>query len=113
MITQKSIGYKYLLTGAFSVFLAIGYAQEGEEQVPVTIDSIDVVRDYRPMLEDAVQIRRSPDMDFNRPALETELRWTVATAYFVKSEFRKPSSGRLLERHQEATPNNINNYRSG
>ena len=35
--------------------------------------SIDVVRDYRPMLADAVKIRRSPDMDINREALEIEL----------------------------------------
>ncbi len=113
MITQESIGYKYLLTGFFSVLFAVGYAQEGEEQDPVTVDSIDVVRDYRPMLEDAVKIRRSPAMDIDRQALETELRWIVANAYFVKSEFRKPYYGRLLERHREATPNNINNYRIG
>lgn len=112
MITQESI-YKYLLTGAFSVLLAVGYAQEGEKQDPATLDSIDVVRDYRPMLEDAVKIRRSPDMDIDRRALETELRWIVATAYFVKHEFRKPYYGKLLERHRDATPSNINNYRIG
>ena len=116
MITQESIGYKYVLTGFFSVLLAVGYAQEGERQDPVdpvTIDSIDIVRDYRPMLEDAVKIRRSPDMDIDRQALETELGWIVANAYFVKSDFRKPYYSRLLERHREASPDNINNYRIG
>lgn len=131
MIAQESIGYKYLLTGAFSVLLAVGYAQEEEEQVELgqqeqqrpsgqqaereiaTIDSIDVVRDYRPMLADAVKIRRSPDMSIDRQALETELRRIAATTYFAKSTFRKPYYGRLQTRHQEATPSNINNYRIG
>lgn len=130
MITQGSIGYKYLLTGAFSTLLAVGYAQE-EEQVgleqqeqqrpierqgkeePVTIDSIDVVRDYRPMLADAVKIRRSPDMRIDRQTLETELSRIAATTYFAKNEFKKPYYGRLRERHSGATPNNINNYRIG
>lgn len=130
MLAQKLIGYKYLLTGAFSVLLAVGYAQEEEEQIelerqeqqrpteqhgnePVTIDSIDVVRDYRPMLADAVKIRRSPDMRIDRQALETELSRIAATTYFAKNEFRKPYYGRLRERHPEATPSNINNYRIG
>ncbi|WP_262247039.1 tetratricopeptide repeat protein [Parapedobacter soli] len=113
MITRGPIGYRYLLTGAFSALLAITYAQEGEKQDPVTIDSIDVVRDYRPMLEDAVKVRRSPDMGMDRQTLETELRWSVATAYFVKSKFRKPYYSRLLERHPDAAPDNIDNYRIG
>jgi len=128
MIAQESIGYKCLLTGAFSVLLAVGYAQEEEEQVeleqqrpseqqaerePVTIDSIDVVRDYRPMLADAVKVRRSPDMSIDRQALEAELRRIATTTYFVKNEFRKPYYGRLHARHQEAAPGNINNYRIG
>src|SRR3546814_11056683 len=99
MITHESIGYKYLLTGAFSVLLAVGYAQEGVEQDPVTIDSIDVVRDYRPMLADAVKIRRSPDMRLDRQELETELRWIAATNYFAKNALKKPYLGKLLERN--------------
>lgn len=113
MITQESIGYKYLLTGAFSVLLAMGYAQEEAKQDPVTIDSIDVVRDYRPMLEDAVKVRRSPNMEIDRETLESELRWIVANAYFVKGEFRKPYYGKLLQRHGDARATNINNYRIG
>ncbi|MGK6353063.1 tetratricopeptide repeat protein [Parapedobacter sp. DT-150] len=129
MITQESIGYKYLLTGIFSVLLAVGYAQEEEKQLepkqqeeqrpsegdrePVTFDSIDVVRDYRPILADAVKIRRSPDMGIDRQALETELRRIAATTYFAKNEFRKPYYGKLQERHQDATRSNIDNYRIG
>src|SRR5690606_7361488 len=113
MKTQESIGFKYLLTGAFSVLLAVGYAQEEARQDPVTIDSIDVVREYRPMLEDAVKIRRSPDMEIDREALDSELRLIVANAYFVKGEFRKPYFSRLLARHRDAAPDNINNYRIG
>jgi len=33
---------------------------------PVTLDSFDIVRDYRPILADAVKIRRSPDMTNKR-----------------------------------------------
>jgi len=33
---------------------------------PVTLDSFDIVRDYRPILADAVKIRRSPDMSNKR-----------------------------------------------
>ncbi len=60
MILQKSMLNKYLLTGFFSTLFMVGVAQVGER--PATIDSIDVVRDYRPILADAVKIRRSPDM---------------------------------------------------
>jgi Uncharacterized protein conserved in bacteria len=114
MIRKESIGYKYWLTGAFSVLLAAGYAQEAEtqpERTPATLDSIDVVRDYRPMLADAVKIRRSPAMDIDRQALEAEIRQIAATTYFSKNGFRKPYYGRLHQRHPEATPRNINNYR--
>ena len=50
-----------------SVFGFEGYAQEQEEtERPVTIDSFVIVRDYRPLLADAVKIRRSPDMTNKR-----------------------------------------------
>ncbi|WP_246172294.1 TonB-dependent receptor [Sphingobacterium hotanense] len=38
------------------------YAQRDTTNRPVTLDSFDIVRDYRPILADAVKIRRSPDM---------------------------------------------------
>ncbi|HMR18525.1 MAG TPA: TonB-dependent receptor [Sphingobacterium sp.] len=41
------------------------FAQEDPTK-PVTIDSFNVVRDYRPILADAVKIRRSPDMTNKR-----------------------------------------------
>lgn len=49
-----------LLAGSPQVF-----AQEDPNK-PVTIDSFNVVRDYRPILADAVKIRRSPDMTNKR-----------------------------------------------
>lgn len=53
-----------------TLLLAIGvegYAQRDTvPDRPVTIDSFDIVRDYRPILADAVKIRRSPDMTNKR-----------------------------------------------
>lgn len=127
MITQGSIGYKYLLTGVFLVLFAMGYGQQEEEkqQEPdqpseqqgvrpsVMTDSINVVRDYRPMLADAVKIRRSPDMDIDRQALEDELHRIAAATYFAKNEFKKPSYGRLHAQYPKASPRNIDNFRIG
>ena len=52
------------------VALLLGIGQQVQAQVdpdrPVTIDSFDVVRDYKPILADAVKIRRSPDMSNKR-----------------------------------------------
>lgn len=130
MILKERIGYsylKYLLTGVFSALLVMGYAQEEEEpqeekqqpsgqqdeRQPTLMDSIDVVRDYRPMLADAVKIRRSPDMRIDREALEIELRQIAAATYFAKNEFKQAYYGRLLERHPGASRSNIDNYRIG
>ena len=81
MILKERIGHnylKYLFTGTLSALLVTGYAQEvgkqqkekKEKQQPhsvqggggevQTMDSIDVVRDYRPMLADAVKVRSGP-----------------------------------------------------
>ncbi len=49
-------------------FMGMGfssYAQQDPDR-PVTLDSFDIVRDYRPILADAVKIRRSPDMTNKR-----------------------------------------------
>ncbi len=47
--------------------LGMGYAASAQTpEKPVTLDSIDIVRDYRPILADAVKIRRSPDMSNKR-----------------------------------------------
>lgn len=52
------------------VALLLGMGQQAYSQVdttkPVTIDSFEVVRDYKPILADAVKIRRSPDMTNKR-----------------------------------------------
>ncbi len=130
MISKERIGHsylKYLFTGIFSALLVIGYAQEEEEQQeekrqpherrderqPALLDSIDVVRDYRPMLADAVKIRRSPDMRIDREALAIELRQIAASTYFATNGFKQAYYGRLLERHPDASRSNIDNYRIG
>lgn len=69
--------YRYLLTGLFSGLLLAGYAQQEEKkEQPATIDSIDVVRDYRPILADAVKIRRSPDMS-NKRQYQPKLSYNI------------------------------------
>lgn len=130
MILKQRIGYNYLkhtLTGIFSVLLVMGYAQEEEKQQdekiqsseqrdqtqPQDMDSIDVVRDYRPILADAVKIRRSPDMKISREGLEIELRQIAAAMYFDKNKFKEPYHSSLPERHPDASRNNIDNNRIG
>lgn len=69
MILRKSMRTGYLLTFFCLGIFRVGLAQEERpvtNQRPATIDSIDVVRDYRPILADAVKIRRSPDMSNKR-----------------------------------------------
>ena len=65
MKLHKTVFKNYAL-----VALLLGAGQQGFAQVdperPVTIDSFDVVRDYKPILADAVKIRRSPDMTNKR-----------------------------------------------
>lgn len=127
---KKGIGYnplKYLLTVGFSALLVMGFAQEEEQQQeekeqpseqrdesqPALIDSIDIVRDYRPMLADAVKIRRNPDMRIDREALEVALRQIAADAYFARNEFKQAYHSPLLKRHPDASPSNIDNHRIG
>ncbi|MCY4781185.1 tetratricopeptide repeat protein [Sphingobacterium sp. UT-1RO-CII-1] len=115
---------KHLITGVFSVLLTIGYAQEQEKQQKDTrqgseqhagqapvMESIDVVRDYRPMLADAVKVRRSPEMDINRQAIDMELRYIAAATYFERNRFKQAYNDELLKRHPNASRNNIDNYR--
>lgn len=130
MILKEYIGYnylKYLLTGFFSVLMTIGNAQEHEEKKnekgtppaseqwsegqATIMDSIDVVRDYRPILADAVKVRRSPDMGINREEIDLELRQIASSTYFTIHKFKQAYSSDLLNRHPNASPNNIDNYR--
>jgi len=130
MILKERIGYnylKYLLTGVFSAVLVMGYAQEEEkkqeekrqpseqqdENQPAIIESMDVVREYRPILADAIKMRRTPDMSFDRQALEIELREIAAPRYFAKNIFKQAYYGDVLKRHADASQNNIDNYRIG
>lgn len=73
MILRKLMRTGYLFTLFFWGIFQVGLAQEERQderpttnERPATIDSIDVVRDYRPVLADAVKIRRSPDMTNKR-----------------------------------------------
>ncbi|MGH2623233.1 MAG: tetratricopeptide repeat protein, partial [Sphingobacterium sp.] len=130
MIHTQRIGYKYLkpmFTGLFSVILVTGYAQqEGKEQgqngqsinqvdttQPSVLDSIDIVREYRPILADAVKMRRSPDMNIDREALEIELREIIASLYFTKNNFKEPYHSPLPQRYPDAARDNIDNNRIG
>ncbi|KGE15898.1 tetratricopeptide repeat protein [Sphingobacterium deserti] len=125
MILKHKIGYSYLkpiFTGIFLILLMDGYAQEEEKQQPpvrsaetrpTVMDSIEIVRDYRPMLADAVKIRRSPDMNINRQALEIELRQIAASMYFARNKFREPFHSPLPQRYPDASRNNIDNNRIG
>jgi TolA-binding protein len=130
MILKEIIGYnylKYLLTWVFSAVLVIGYAQEEEkkqeekqqlseqqdENQPAIIESMDVVREYRPILADAVKMRRTPDMNFDRQSLEIELRKIAAARYFAKNIFKQAYYTTVLEQHADASQNNIDNYRIG
>ncbi|WP_240768689.1 tetratricopeptide repeat protein [Olivibacter sp. XZL3] len=130
MILKERIGYKYLkhlLTAAFSALLLMGYAQEEEEQQQekrqasekrdegqsASMGSIDVVRDYRPMLADAVKIRRSPDMEFDRESLAVELRQIAAATYFAQNKFKQAYYVKLIERYPDASRSNIDNFRIG
>jgi len=63
---KKLIVRHGVLAALFLGMLAPGRAQETASAKPVTIDSFSVVRDYKPLLADAVKIRRSPDMTNKR-----------------------------------------------
>lgn len=126
MILKQINSYNHLrpiLTGIFSVLLMMGYAQEEEQQQANTgvaekqsslMDSIDIVRDYRPILADAVKIRRTPDMTIDREELEMELCHIAASMYFTRYPFIQPyhNSG-LAKRHPDASRDNIDNHRIG
>lgn len=128
MILKQSIDHKkHILTGILSILLLTGYAQQkgtqqdpkqqpSEQKVntkPTTMDSIEVVRDYRPMLADAVKVRRSPSMKIERRDLEAELRKVVAGIYLDMNDFRRPFHSPLPERYPNAARNNIDNNRIG
>lgn len=127
MILRENISYNYLkhlLAGVFLVWMATGYAQEQKEEedkstvneqrhegpAPI-IDSIDIIRDYRPILADAVKIRRNPDMNINREEIDRELRQIAASIYFNLHKFKQAYNTDILKRHPNASLNNIDNYR--
>ena len=79
MRIDKSFVNKSILSLILSVVTAGAWAQEQTEQQQQqrnTIDSIDVIRDYRPILADAVKIRRSPDMT-NKREYQPKLSYSI------------------------------------
>lgn len=62
----KSSMFKYTVLLGMTVFCGAAFAQEESvsdtTKAPPTLEEVEVVRDYRPILADAVKIRRSPDM---------------------------------------------------
>ncbi len=114
---------KLTITGFLSLFMLAGYAQEDEKQKeeqqagaqaqPKVMDSIVVVRDYRPVLADAVKIRRSPDMKIDRLALEKELRQVAAGLYFTRNPYKEPYHSPLPQKYPNALRDNIDNNRIG
>ena len=118
---------KHILTGGLSLLLVTGYAQEVKKQ-PVekakptqptaesqsgVMDSIEIVREYRPVLADAVKVRRSPDMKIDRKALELELRQIAASMYYSKNVFKEPYHSPLPQRYPNSLASNIDNNRIG
>lgn len=104
-----------------------GYAQEDKKQQhkneqvggqvdrtqPRVMDSIEVVREYRPVLADAVKIRRTPDMKIDRATLAQELREIAASMYFSRSNYKQPYHSPLPQRYPNASRDNIDNNRIG
>lgn len=66
MNVQDIVKSAALFLMLFSVSMQAKSQQEEKDEKPVTIDSFVIVRDYRPLLADAVKIRRSPDMTNKR-----------------------------------------------
>src|SRR5690606_13018397 len=66
MKLHKTIFRNYAIIALLIGLGVEGYAQQTDPEKPVTIDSFNVVRDYKPILADAVKIRRSPDMSNKR-----------------------------------------------
>lgn len=60
----------------FAFVGAAAQEQTQQQQQRNTIDSIDVIRDYRPILADAVKIRRSPDMT-NKREYQPKLSYSI------------------------------------
>ncbi|WKK59652.1 tetratricopeptide repeat protein [Sphingobacterium sp. BN32] len=130
MRVNRKINYDYkscILTGVLSMLILGGYAQEDKKQQhkneqvggqvdrtqPRVMDSIEVVREYRPVLADAVKIRRTPDMKIDRATLAQELREIAASMYFSRNNYKQPYHSPLPQRYPNASRDNIDNNRIG
>jgi len=130
MRVNRKINYDYkscILTGVLSMLILGGYAQEDKKQQhkneqvggqvdrtqPRVMDSIEIVREYRPVLADAVKIRRTPDMKIDRATLAQELREIAASMYFSRNNYKQPYHSPLPQRYPNASRDNIDNNRIG
>ncbi len=81
-------------------------------------EEIEVVRPYKPVLADAVKIRRSPDLDNSKP-FKPELNYNVFDNKFeLNTEIGRLQAQRLAEEQQVVLKNNLvkigaGNYRTG
>jgi TolA-binding protein len=118
---NKSNYLKYLLFGVFLSTVLMGYSQEEKRQTDEQHDEgrpafegfVDVVRDYRPVLADAVKVRQSPDMGFDREAMDIAMRQIAVGNYLAKNKFKQAYYGIVQARNPGASSNNIDNYRIG
>ena len=69
MKLHKTVFKNYAIVALLLGLGTQAHAQDDPTK-PVTIDSFDVVRDYKPILADAVKIRRSPDMNTKRAYMQ-------------------------------------------
>jgi len=77
MILKSSIlKHTFILALCAFSFNAYSQVDTTRTQQPATIEEVEVVRDYRPVLADAVKIRRSPDLN-NVRTQQPALRYNV------------------------------------
>src|SRR5690606_28347891 len=105
----KSSMLKYTFIIGFSVVSLAASAQidTAKTQQATTIEEVEVIRDYRPVLADAVKIRRSPDLS-NTRSFQPKLRYNV-----LDKRLNLPSGmGQLTIQDLKSTQQGIltNNY---
>lgn len=104
----KSSMFKYIILFGTSVLALPGFGQEKTVQdttdTPATMEEVEVIRDYRPILADAVKIRQSPDMS-NMRKYQPELQYDI-----LDKRLNLPSGMRPLRIQQMPTERPENMY---
>jgi len=107
MILKNSMLKYTFLTGLCAFSLSASAQIDTTKQAATAIEEVEVVRDYRPVLADAVKIRRSPDLSDSRK-FQPKLRYNV-----LDKRLNNPSGmGRLNIQELNSTRADImtNNY---